>query len=68
MLLSVEELAQARKVTPEEMLAVVEFLQGQGLTLEEVQKARLCAGACHAVWLLHLIISLAGHGLSIDTV
>ena len=46
-----EELVQARKVTPEEMLAVVEFLQGQGLTLEEVQKARPRSGACLAVWL-----------------
>ena len=33
-------LLQARKATVEEMQAVVEFLQGQGLSIEQVQKAR----------------------------
>jgi len=32
--------SQARKVTPEEMRAVCEYMQGQGLTVEEVQKVR----------------------------
>jgi hypothetical protein len=32
--------SQARKVTPEEMRAVCEYMQSQGLTVEEVQKVR----------------------------